>query len=71
MGFFALTALTALTSFESKGGVLLFLEDYISIYLSPASIKNRDFAMFLWQIFVFFRVNVKKNDTIKITAIML
>ena len=59
MGFFALTALTALTSFESKGGVLLFLEDYISIYLSPASIKNRDFAMFLWQIFVYFRVNVK------------
>ena len=58
MVFFALTALTALTSFESKGGVLLFLEDYISIYLSPASIKNRDFAMFLWQIFVFFRVNV-------------
>ena len=45
MGFFALTALTALTSFESKGGVLLFLEDYISIYLSPASIKNRVFAI--------------------------
>ena len=31
----------------------------------PRQIKNLDFAMFLWQIFVFFRVNVKKYDTTK------
>ena len=55
----------------TKGGVLLFTTDYISIYLSPARVKNCDFAYFLWQNFVFLRENVKKYDTKKMTAIML
>ena len=68
MGLFALTALTALTSIVSKGGVLVY---YISIYKTPARVKNCDFAYFIWQNFVFVRENVKKYDTKKMTAIML
>ena len=37
--------------------------NYISIYLSPAIIKNRVFAYFLWQNLVFLRENVKEYNT--------
>ena len=34
----------------------------------PRQYKNLDFAMFLWQIFVYFRENVKEYGTKKMTA---
>ena len=45
------------TAIYSKGGVYGY---YISIYLSPARVKNRDFAMFLWQFLAFLRENVRE-----------